>query len=112
MQFEMGISTMRYFPARGTAGLERSLVRGKSRVPAPPPITTARTLLVFGDIRLLWYICTFPFLRRCVGTLYLGRLNQRKRLPINALGSAGGTGREAPPRGEPNPISRQAGRRF
>src|ERR1043165_6218758 len=35
MQLEMGISTRRYFPASGTAGLERSRVRGKSRVPWP-----------------------------------------------------------------------------
>src|SRR5271154_5339142 len=42
MQLEMGISTMRYLPARGTAGLDRSLVRGKSRLPAPPPMMIAR----------------------------------------------------------------------
>ncbi len=41
MQFETGISTMRYLPASGTAGLERSLVSGKSRVPAPPPMMMA-----------------------------------------------------------------------
>src|SRR3954464_2184521 len=52
MQFEMGMSTRRYLPASGTAGLARSLVKGKSRVPAPPPMITDRTLLVFGDIRL------------------------------------------------------------
>src|SRR5580698_4375782 len=46
MQLLTGISTMRYFPASGTAGLERSLVRGKSRVPAPPPMTIARVLSV------------------------------------------------------------------
>ncbi len=42
MQFEIGISTMRYLPASGTAGFDRSLVRGKSRVPAPPPMMMAR----------------------------------------------------------------------
>lgn len=46
MQFEMGISTNRYLPPSGTAGLERSLVKGKSRVPWPPPRMTARTLCV------------------------------------------------------------------
>ena len=50
MQFEIGMSTMRYLPASGTAGFARSLVSGKSRVPAPPPMMTERTLLVFGDI--------------------------------------------------------------
>src|SRR5215831_3252669 len=50
MQFEIGMSTSRYFPARGTAGLARSLVSGNSRVPAPPPRISDRTLLVFGDI--------------------------------------------------------------
>src|SRR5262249_38386043 len=46
MQLEMGISTRRYLPASGTAGLERSLVRGKRRCPCPPPMITERTLLV------------------------------------------------------------------
>ena len=44
MQFEIGISTKRYFPAKGTAGLDRSRVNGNKRAPCPPPITTARTL--------------------------------------------------------------------
>ena len=42
MQLEMGISTMRYLPARGTAGFERSLVSGNRREPAPPPMMMAR----------------------------------------------------------------------
>jgi hypothetical protein len=41
MQLEMGTSTNRYLPANGTAGLARSLVSGKRRVPAPPPMMTA-----------------------------------------------------------------------
>ena len=48
MQFEMGMSTSRYLPARGTAGLARSFVKGNSRVPAPPPMITDRIRLVFG----------------------------------------------------------------
>src|SRR5437868_1933997 len=44
MQLEIGISTSRYLPARGTAGLERSRVRGNRRVPCPPPIMMERTL--------------------------------------------------------------------
>src|SRR5271165_3527639 len=51
MQLEMGMSTMRYLPASGTAGLARSLVRGKRRVPWPPPMMTQRTLLIFSDCR-------------------------------------------------------------
>ena len=43
MQLLMGMSTRRYLPARGTAGLARSLVSGKRRVPAPPPMMTATT---------------------------------------------------------------------
>src|SRR5580704_12798457 len=39
MQLEMGISMIRYFPAKGTAGLERCCVRGSRRVPFPPPST-------------------------------------------------------------------------
>ena len=37
MQFEIGISTILCLPPKGTAGFERSLVSGKSRVPFPPP---------------------------------------------------------------------------
>src|SRR5947209_6796921 len=36
------MSTRRYLPASGTAGLERSLVRGNNLLPAPPPMTMAR----------------------------------------------------------------------
>ena len=43
-QLEIGISTNRYFPAMGTAGLERVLVNGDSRVPLPPPRTIEMTL--------------------------------------------------------------------
>src|SRR5258708_37442750 len=46
MQLEMGISTIRYFPASGTAGFARSLGSGNSRVPWPPPMMTESTLLV------------------------------------------------------------------
>src|SRR5687767_3182211 len=51
MQLEIGMSTSRYLPANGTAGLERSLVSGNSREPAPPPMITARTFTVFGADR-------------------------------------------------------------
>src|SRR5689334_2153049 len=51
MQLEIGMSTRRYLPASGTAGLARSLVSGKRRVPWPPPMITERTLLVFTDCR-------------------------------------------------------------
>src|SRR5438045_6978061 len=63
MQLEIGMSTRRYLPARGTAGLARSFVNGNSRVPAPPPIITDRTLLVFGDMRLPCVISKKPFSR-------------------------------------------------
>ncbi|MNE07196.1 hypothetical protein D3C80_998040 [compost metagenome] len=43
-QFEMGISTKRYFPAIGTAGLDRWSVNGYRREPLPPPKTIATTL--------------------------------------------------------------------
>jgi hypothetical protein len=39
----MGISTNLYFPAIGTAGLERVEVKGDKRLPAPPPRMTATT---------------------------------------------------------------------
>jgi hypothetical protein len=41
MQFEMGMSTSRYFPAMGTAGLLRLAVRGYKRDHAPQPSITA-----------------------------------------------------------------------
>src|SRR6516164_6521976 len=53
MQFEIGTSTSRYLPARGTAGLARSLVSGNSREPWPPPMMTERTLLTLMDWRML-----------------------------------------------------------
>src|SRR5512147_2245356 len=43
MLFEIGMSTKRYFPARGTAGLARSRVRGNRRAPWPPPRMTVNT---------------------------------------------------------------------
>src|SRR4051812_19427568 len=52
MQLEMGISTRRYLPARGTAGLDRSRVSGNKRVPCPPPMMIESTLLVSTDMRL------------------------------------------------------------
>src|SRR5437868_5358560 len=50
MQFEMGTSTSRYFPPKGTAGFERVSVSGERRVPAPPPRITARMFGLFGAI--------------------------------------------------------------
>src|SRR4051794_41633831 len=40
---EGGMFPSRYFPPSGAAGLARSLVSGKRRVPAPPPSTTLTT---------------------------------------------------------------------
>src|SRR5712664_115795 len=45
-QLLIGISTMRYLPPSGTAGLARSFVNGNKRVPAPPPIMMASVLWV------------------------------------------------------------------
>ena len=39
----MGISTKRYLPPNGTAGLQRTRVSGSSRVPRPPPIIMQTT---------------------------------------------------------------------
>jgi hypothetical protein len=39
----MGMSINRYFPAMGTAGLARILVKGYRRLPAPPPRMIAKT---------------------------------------------------------------------
>src|SRR5438477_9548131 len=59
MQLEIGISTNRYLPASGTAGLARSLVSGNKRVPWPPPMITDRTLLVLIDCRPVCDPATF-----------------------------------------------------
>lgn len=53
MQFEIGISTNLYFPAIGTAGLERSLVKGYNLEPCPPPNIIASTLLLIMVIGLM-----------------------------------------------------------
>src|SRR5450759_4888578 len=50
IQLLMGMSIRRYLPAIGTAGLERSLVSGYSRLPFPPPIITARISLRLGTL--------------------------------------------------------------
>src|SRR5882762_6929371 len=44
-QFDMGISTSRYFPAMGTAGFDRLAVNGYNLVPAPPPNMTDKISL-------------------------------------------------------------------
>ena len=46
MQLLIGTSMRRYFPAIGTAGLDRSRVRGWILVPRPPPMITPSTSLI------------------------------------------------------------------
>src|SRR6266542_2570213 len=48
MQFEIAISTSRYLPPSGTAGLDRCCVSGNKRFPAPPPRITASRLCFAG----------------------------------------------------------------
>ena len=48
MELDKGMSTNLYFAPKGTAGLERSLVRGYNRDPLPPPKTMVKTLLPAG----------------------------------------------------------------
>src|SRR5947209_3589978 len=43
-RLESAMSTSRYTPPKGTAGLARSLVSGDSRLPSPPARTMAKTL--------------------------------------------------------------------
>jgi hypothetical protein len=52
MQLLIGISTKRYLPAMGTAGLLRDEVKGDKRVPAPPPSITATTDFEMDNIWL------------------------------------------------------------
>src|ERR1041385_9269781 len=79
MQLEIGMSTNRYLPASGTAGFARSLVNGKSRVPAPPPIMTDSPCLVLGDMRLPCVINKKAFLPDCFSSIYSGLRRKRKR---------------------------------
>src|SRR5580704_16447622 len=51
-QLLIGMSTNRYFPASGTAGLERSFVSGNNRVPCPPPMMMESTLLALTAGRI------------------------------------------------------------
>src|SRR5574340_405402 len=53
MQLLRGMSINRYFPAMGTAGFERTAVKGKRRVPRPPPRITASTSFVGVMLNLL-----------------------------------------------------------
>ena len=50
MQLLIGMSIRRYFPPIGTAGLARTFVSGKRRVPCPPPMITARISFVDGTL--------------------------------------------------------------
>src|ERR1700742_1550431 len=51
MQVERGMAMMRYWPAKGTAGLARSRVRGKSLSPAPPASKTPSVSLISIELR-------------------------------------------------------------
>src|SRR5574340_285553 len=53
MQLLRGMSIKRYLPAMGTAGFERTVVKGKRRVPRPPPRITASTSFVGVMLNLL-----------------------------------------------------------
>src|SRR6185503_3202029 len=77
MQLEIATSTRRYFPPSGTAGLERCWVRGKSRVPAPPPRITASRLCFAG-------ICFQPTLN----------LESNARIDAKQVGFQGGEGKQ------------------
>ena len=57
-QLEMGMSTNLYFPAMGTAGLERLAVNGYKRVPAPPPRIT-ETISLAMVFELDYVICLY-----------------------------------------------------
>src|SRR5882724_1124294 len=78
MQLEIGMSTRRYLPASGTAGLARSRVSGNSRVPCPPPMIIERTLLRLADMRAPLVIGN-PFLLIVLSLLYPADPTMRKR---------------------------------
>src|SRR5688500_6680347 len=89
IQFEIGTSTRRYLPASDTAGLARSRVSGKSRVPAPPPRMTAniRFMLTILAYRGSGLNSSWP------SGLVLGPCSDRKRQPFHgALERVAGDG--------------------
>src|SRR5438132_5540642 len=80
MQLLMGISIRRYLPAMGTAGLLRSCVSGKSRVPRPPPRMRLSTVFMHqlhearrsqaGDVSdLILHFCCMPRQPPCEGEM-------------------------------------------
>src|SRR6185437_5154234 len=85
MQLEMGISTMRYLPASGTAGLARSLVNGNKRVPCPPPIMTESTLLVLIVCRPVCDIQEFLSSKMLAGKLYASTKTGKAQFYAGAL---------------------------
>jgi hypothetical protein len=73
----MGMSTKRYLPASGTAGLARSLVKGNSRVPAPPPMMMERVssigvfrfITCYGGRASYWLNYYCPIIRLLISSL-------------------------------------------
>jgi hypothetical protein len=72
MQLDTGMSINRYFPPSGTAGFDRSRVKGNSREPAPPPRTTATTL-------------SYPATPTIVKLKLVNRESQKKRIVVEGL---------------------------
>src|SRR6266704_248535 len=58
-QLLIGTSISRYFPPSGTAGFDRSFVRGNSRLPAPPARMIDGTCVGFS---LLFRTILFPMI--------------------------------------------------
>src|SRR5436309_13725684 len=55
-QLLMGTSISRYLPPRGTAGFDRSCVRGKRRFPAPPARIIESTCVGYSLLFLtIWF---------------------------------------------------------
>src|SRR2546421_10288029 len=86
MQLEIGISTSRYLPASGTAGLARSRVSGNRRVPWPPPMMMESTLLALADMRAPSNIAK-SFLADAVLLLYPAPAVERKRQANRSVGT-------------------------
>lgn len=56
IQLDIGMSTNLYFPAIGTAGLERLSVNGANLEPCPPPRMIASVLLfIIVTLSILYY---------------------------------------------------------
>src|SRR5205823_5838462 len=74
-QLLIGTSISRYLPPSGTAGFDRSWVRGNRRLPAPPARMIDRTCVGFSLLfRIIWVLIVAYFILKLIDSA-LNRLH-------------------------------------